>query len=347
MMNILNLTKWEFFKIMKSRMAIVIIALLVAIMGGITYNEFQDKQEYDTFMADETDPRQEMELEFLNNWKDKEAQFIINATTSLNDPYYTEVEKEAIRRRIEIAEYKLETNTERSFIKNMWYFFGDDTFNYVSMLIIIAVTIIGTFNLASEYSEKTITSLLLLPYKRYKILTAKYLATLLYGFISLGLVIILGILSGIIVFGINAGSGLIPLYGANGPYFMSSFTYSILVVLFKTVDIIFITILSFMIAVLLKSTTIATITTILTVTLLSPFVIYAAKYYSILNYTPFINLDFRKFLEFGSVMPSLENDFQNVVVSGINPLIAGLIVLGYSFIFIYATYFVFCKNDVK
>lgn len=347
MMNILKLTKWEFFKIMKTSMAMVILALLVAIMGGITYSEFQGKKEYDAFMADENDPRREFELSFSNNWRDKEEQLIINATSALEDPFYDTIQRETIRRRIEIAEYKLETNTERSFLKNMWYFFGDDSFKWVTMLLVIAVAIVGTFNLAGEYSEKTISPLLLMPYKRYKILTAKYLATLLYGFIALGIVIILGILSGIIIFGFDAGKGVIPLYGTNGPYFMSSLNYSILVVLFKTVDIIFITILSFFIAVLLKSTTVASITTIITVTLLSPFIIFASKYYNILNYTPFTNLDFRKFLEFGSVMPSIENGFENVVVSGISPLIAALIVLAYSFIFLYATYFVFCKKDVK
>lgn len=347
MMDIIKLTKWEFFKIMKTRIAVVILALIVVIMGGITYNEFQDKQEYDSFMADETDPRQEFELDFINNWREKEEQLIINATSSLDDPYYNEVQREQIRRRIEIAEYKLETNTERSFVKNMWYFFGDKGFTYISMLLVIAVAIIGTFNLASEYSEKTITPLLLLPYKRYKILTAKYLATLLYGFLALGLIIILGILSGIFIFGTDVGAGVIPLYGLKGPYFISNFIYSVLVVMFKIVDIIFITALSFFIAVVLKSTTLATITTVFTVTIFSQFIIFAAKYYDFLNYTPFINMDFRKFLEFGSVMPSIDNTFENVVVSGITPLIACIIVIVYIVIFIYATYFVFCKKDVK
>lgn len=265
----------------------------------------------------------------------------------MTDPYYSDIQKEAINRRYEIAKYKLETDTQRQLYKNKWYFFSDNTFKFVSILVVLFIAIVGTFNLSSEYSNKTINPLLLLPYKIYKILISKYLATLIYGLISFALIIILGILSGLIVYGFDATGGVIVLYGSSGPYTLSMFSYSMIVVALQLVNIIFYTILSFLIAVLLKSVSVATIVTVLTLKIISPLNAFAASYYDFLKYLPFVNLDFRKFLEFGSTMPSIEFNFESVVYSGITPLISVILLLIYIVIFISITFYCFCKKDIK
>ncbi|MDU2288732.1 MAG: ABC transporter permease subunit [Clostridium celatum] len=198
-----------------------------------------------------------------------------------------------------------------------------------------------------EYTNKTINPLLLLPYKRYKILISKYLATLIYGLISFALVIVLGILSGLIVYGFGATGGVIVLYGFNKPYTLSMFSYSMIVVILQLINIIFYTILSFLIGVVLKSVSVATIVTVLTLTIIYPLNAFAASYYDFLKYFPFVNLDFRKFLEFGSTMPSIEFNFQSAVYSGVTPLISVILILTYMTIFILITFYYFCKKDIN
>ena len=342
MIDILKLTKGELYKIFKNRISLIMLAILTIIMCILTFNEYNDYSSYKKLQASNSEL-----LKLENNWRDRE-EFLINSLNDyMSNPYYTDIQKEAITRRYEIAKYKLETNTERQLYKNKWYFFSDNTFKFVSIIVVLFVAIVGTFNLSTEYSNKTINPLLLLPYKRYKILIAKYLSTLVYGLISFILVILLGILSGLIVYGFGANGGFIVLYGSNGPYTLSMFSYSMIVVLLQLVNIVFYTILSFLIAVLLKSVSVATIVTILTLVIVSPLNAFAASYYDFLKYLPFVNLDFRKFLEFGSTMPSIEFNFESVVYSGVTPLLAVIILLIFSATFISITFYSFCKKDVR
>ncbi|MDU3721700.1 ABC transporter permease subunit [Clostridium celatum] len=342
MIDILNLTKWEFYKILKNRISLIMLAILTIVMCILTFNEFNDYKRYKNLESTDSSL-----LNLDTNWQEREELLINSIDDYMNDPYYSDIEKEAIYKRYEIAKYKLETNTQRQLYKNKWYFFSDNTFKWVSMLVVLFVSIIGAFNLSTEYTNKTINPLLLLPYKRYKILIAKYLSTLLYGLISFGLVIILGILSGIIVYGFGASGGVVILYGNSGPYTLPMFTYSMIVVALQLINIVFYTILSFLIAVVLKSVAVATIATVLSLTIISPLNAFCADYYDIFKFLPFVNIDFRKFLEFGSTLPAIEFNFESTVYSGITPTIASLILAAYCLIFIFITYYIFCKKDIK
>ena len=156
----------------------------------------------------------------------------------------------------------------------------------------------------------------------------------------------MGLLSGIIIHGFDRISSQTILYGVNGPYVISTALYSVIIVLLKLVELIFSIALAFMIAVLLKSVSFATMTSIITIFLVSPVVLYAGKMSRLINYLPFNHLDFRKFLDYGTVLPQINNDFQSIVIQGFTPVIAALIVGAYIALFMAITYGVFCKRDV-
>ena len=42
MIDILNLTKWEFYKILKNRISLIMLAILTIVMCILTFNEFND-----------------------------------------------------------------------------------------------------------------------------------------------------------------------------------------------------------------------------------------------------------------------------------------------------------------
>ena len=101
-----------------------------------------------------------------------------------------------------------------------------------------------------------------------------------------------------------------------------------------------------MISVLLKSVSFATITSIVTIFVISPVVLYGGKMMDYLNYLPFNHLDFRKFLDFGTILPNVNNDFDSIIIQGFTPTIASLIIMLYISMFMSITYVVFCKRDV-
>ncbi len=343
MRDYMHLAKWEFYKLMKLPLAKILLGILVVIMIGITASEFIAYREDIAYT--ESNPQAPDEM---NNMMIEREKFLLTQAQSYEeDPYYTPIQKEAIRRRIAIAEYKIEHNLVRGIYKDMWYFFSDNMFKWVSLIVTLFAGIVGAFCLAGEYSQRTLTPMLLLPYKRKKILTAKYMATFMYAALSLGIIIVLGILSGMIVYGFKGAGSSVVLYGASGPYAMATGVYSLLVVCFKIVEIIVMVFIAFMIAALSKSSALATIITALTLGILMPLSLFAASYDDIWQYTPFLSWDFRKFLEFGSVMPSVENFFQNNVAANVGPMLAGIIVVAYCTLFGAITFYVFCKKDMK
>lgn len=341
MMDILRLSKCEFAKIMKTGMAKVLLVILSVIMIGITVSEYNQHQ------ADQDPAVQAAEEAFDSRWQERENFLLSESQSYMEDPYYSDIQKEAIRKRLEIAEYKLEHNISRNIYKNTWYFFSDSMFKWVSIIVSLFAALIAAFSVASEYNDRTITQILLLPYKRSKILTAKYMASFMYAAICLGIVIVLGILSGAIVYGFSLSNDSIILSGVNGPYLMSGFTYSITVVLMKLLEIALMIFLAIMIAILSKSTALATILTALTLIIVKPFSLFASAYNDLWQYTPFLNSDLRKYLEFGSVMPGIENGFNNNVIAGMSWQISLAIVIAYCAVFAFIAYGSFCKQDTK
>lgn len=339
MKDVLYLSKLEFSKMFKTKIAKVGIILAFIIMIGVTISEYSDMKrvrEYES--ANGT-------LESWD-WREREEYLISQKESMLSDPYYNEIDRKQIERRVEIAEYRLEHNITKDYEKNMWWFFADNSFNWVFRFIILIVVLVGVFNVSSEYNNKTINMWLVSPYKRWKVLTSKYLAIIGYGAIILGIVLFMGLLSGIIIHGFDRVSSEAILYGVNGPYTISTALYSIVIVLLKLVELIFSISLAFMISVLLKSVSFATITSIVTIFVISPVVLYGGKMMNYLNYLPFNHLDFRKFLDFGTILPNVNNDFDSIIIQGFTPTIAALIIMVYISMFMSITYGVFCKRDV-
>lgn len=332
-MNVLMLTKLELKKMLKTNVAIIGIILTIMIMSVVTFIEYNDTKSSSMTSTS-------------INWREREEFLLSESQNILSDPYYDEVETEQVLKRLEIAKYRLNNNISKDYYKTSWWFFNDSSFNWVVRFIILITVIIGVFNLTMEFDKKTIRFWAVSPYKRNKILTSKYLATFIYSFMLLGIVFIFGLLSGIIIYGLNSGALFNVLYGINGPYIMKISTYSIIVVLLKFIEIIFTVSLVFMIGMLLKSIAFSTIVSIITTFIIAPIVLYAGKVNNLYNYLPFNHLDFRKFLDFGTVLPEVNNDFSSIILQGFTPIIAGTIVFIYILLFTIITYTIFCKNDL-
>lgn len=149
MKDVLYLSKLEFSKMFKTKIARVGIILAFIIMIGLTISEYSDikrVREYES--ANGTSESWD--------WREREEYLISQKESMISDPYYNEIDREQIERRVEIAEYRLEHNITKDYEKNIWWFFADNSFNWVFRFIILIVVLVGVFNVSSEYNNKTI-----------------------------------------------------------------------------------------------------------------------------------------------------------------------------------------------
>lgn len=333
-----TLMKTEWQKCLKLKVTKYCFIALALIMIGMIVVEFEDVQ---TFK--ENSAYQEEVL----SWKEREENLIKYATESLEeDPWYSEFEKDQISRRIEIAKFRLEHNIEKDVYKNVWWFFNDKAFGVISTIVIIMTILIGSANIAGEYSTHTLRQVLLLPYKRWKILFSKFIVMLLVGVTLYGVMFVMGLGSGFLLHGFNGLTSQVVLYFGKTLTTMNMSLYSLSIVLLKLIELAFYA--SFVLLVSVWTKNIAA-TTVMT----SAFAIgsvsvgnFLASYYSAINYLPFMNLDFRRYLDFGTTMPTLEVFSGNVVVEGITPLLSIGIVSTTIVVFIIVSFNIFKRQDM-
>ncbi|MEG0295132.1 MAG: ABC transporter permease [Clostridium sp.] len=337
MKDIILLTKGELTKYFKLKIVLAGIVALIGIMTALSFSEYKDIKLYEEYTI--TNPEE-------RTWQEREEELIEHAMVALEDPWFDEIEREQIIRRIEVAKYNLEYNIPRNVEKNMWWFFNDDTFEWMIRFIIVLTVFAGCINIGDEYSKNTLNQMLILPYKRSKILLSKYIAMLGFGLMLFSILFVLGIISGIVIHGVQGMTSLVVLNYSSQITTMSMTAYSLIIILLKLVELIFFISLTGTIAVLLRSGTVASVVGVLLTTVGVPLSLFFRSYYPIFNYLPLNNLDFRRYLDFGTIMPSVNSEFESIVVQGITPMISAFIVLGSIVVFIFISFKVFEKRDV-
>lgn len=333
-----TLTGIEFSKIRKmgaAKFAIITVLVVMAILIGI---EAVDVAEYNNNAAYRDE---------LFSWQEREENVIKYASISLEeDSFFTELQREQIRRRIAIAEYRLEHNIQKDVYKNVWWFFNDSTFANVIKYVTAITAIIACFHIAGEYNRNTMRQMLLLPYKRYKILLAKLAAISLFGLLLYMIVFVLGLVSGFILHGTNGLGARVVLYYGSSITTMNMSLYSLLVVLLNVVELVFYISIVILLCVLTKNTTISAIVSLLLVLFGAPACFFLATYYPVLYYMPFANLDFRRYLDFGTIMPAIESGFNSVVIENLNPFGSAAIVVVTILTVLAVSFTVFKRQDI-
>lgn len=333
-----SLIQIEWMKIVKSKLTKVCFLALVVIMVGMIITEYQDIQTYN----ENTAYQQE-----IMSWQEREETVIKYATQSLEeDPWYNALQREQISRRIEIAKYRLEYDIPKDIYKNVWWFFNDNAFNMVSSIVVVMTIVIGSMSVAGEYSARTVRQMLLLPYNRYKILGSKLISMLCIGALLYATMFMMGLVSGFLIHGTNGLSSQVVLYFGDQLTTMNMSVYSLLIILFKLIEIGFYAAFVLFLSVCTKNT--AATTVIAAAFALGSEMVgnFLASYYDSINYLPFMNLNFRRYLDFGTTMPSLEAFGGSAVVEGITPLLSASIVIGSIALFITLSFMMFKRQDM-
>lgn len=136
-------------------------------------------------------------------------------------------------------------------------------FSILSLIIIVICVFLGGNLIAAEQSNGTIKLLLIRPYKRWKILTAKILITIIIAIclilVSLGLLFALGLIMG---FSISPHS-VLTVFNANHAFVMSAFGELLLQILFMIISLIIYTVIAAFFSAAFKAKTAAVVLVLL------------------------------------------------------------------------------------
>ncbi|MBT2641345.1 ABC transporter permease subunit [Bacillus sp. ISL-41] len=155
-------------------MIIIVMAMLIA---GIIYMKFS------------ADPNP--------NWRQDtqaEIQMLENQMASASDD-----EKKMIQNQIEQTQQFLDQDINPN-EKTNWHFMNDVVVG-VSSLVTLFVVVVGSANVAAEFSDGTIKQLLIRPHHRWRILLSKYIAVIIYALLLVLTLIVSGYIIGLILFG--------------------------------------------------------------------------------------------------------------------------------------------------
>ena len=271
-----------------------------------------------------------------------------------------EFNKYETNEKIALNKYYIANNTyENSYINNFTFNQKSDTketnaydFMFFAMeLCTVVITVFAVMLVCSlitgETESGTIKLLLVRPYKRSKIVTAKLLATLFFVTVFMLFSSIISFVGGYFLFGLPT-SNVLAVFNATTVFEISPLGLMLLNVLSLLLDVIFFVIIALMIAVLFKNYA-GSISTMLVIVLLTyalNIIFGGTFWYSVL---PGMNLHLFRYLGntfismgSGSILEAL---FVNTIESSMTFVFSILINISYMVIALAIAYSVFQKRD--
>ena len=156
-------------------MVIIVMAVLIA---GIIYMKFS------------ADPNPD--------WR-QDTQAEITMLENQMEAAASDDEKKMIQNQIEQTQQFLDQDINPN-EKTNWHFMNDVVVG-VSSLVTLFVVVVGSANVAAEFSDGTIKQLLIRPHQRWRILLSKYIAVIIYALLLVLTLIVSGFIIGLILFG--------------------------------------------------------------------------------------------------------------------------------------------------
>lgn len=220
---------------------------------------------------------------------------------NLNEPnmsYQDKVSKQKMIEESEIAKYILETKQDvekqaslRGILLNVFYEY--------SIFIIIFIIMIAGGIVSSEFEKGTVKMLLVKPYKRGKILLAKYIVSLLMILFIFVITVVFQVIVGGVVFGFDSLSipAVVYNFNTNSVVTYNMFEYVLIIAVNKLPIYVLLTTLAFALSSIFANTVIAVVLPILG-NVASAVINQLASMYSIrqLAVFPTLNWDFTQFL---------------------------------------------------
>ncbi len=232
--------EWEkIFKQVSTYLMIGFIVMIVIAFGGITkYLDLKAEQR-------------------AENWKEellaenKSLQQAIEETKVVTPSY-----KEFTQRQIALNEYRVEHDLPPTSQSTVWTFINDSTslINFAGLFVIV----IAAGIVAHEFSWGTIKVLLVKPFKRWKILLAKYVTVNLFLLFILMLLFVSTAIIGAILFGTGESAQNVHLAYVNGAVEEQSLLFHLIkVYVLNSLSIFLLAAMAFMISAVFRNSGLA------------------------------------------------------------------------------------------
>ncbi|MBM7584793.1 ABC-2 type transport system permease protein [Bacillus pakistanensis] len=314
-----NLIKNEWMKIFKRVGTYVMIGLILIIVAGSGAFTKYAESVSDNEPAGQQDWKKELQ-----------TQIEMDKQTLKEVP---EINKSMYERSIAVNEYRIENNLPPNAEgENVWSFveFNSNFVTFAGLFtIIVAASIV-----ASEFTWGTIKLLLIRPISRTKILLSKYLTVLLFGITLLVILFGFSTLLGFILFG--GGENVPHLVYVDGQVEEKNLvTYLINTYLLKSIDIIMMATMAFMISAVFRSSSLAIGISLFLLFMGGTATGFIAMKYDWAKYSLFANTDLTQYT--GSMDP---------LIDGMTMGFSITMLLIYFIIFILLAFVIFNKRDV-
>ncbi len=219
----------------------------------------------------------------------------------------------------------------------------------VSIVIITFTVVLGAGMIAKEHSQGTIKLLAISPYKRWKIIFAKTLATLFFGFVFVLLSAIVTLITGIIIYGISFPTMLV-VFNASTVFVAPIWAVFLIYLATLMLKIWIYALLAIAISTIFNSY-LASVCIAVGIYVTNIIVTFVSRGATWLRYNVFANIDLFKY--FGGSFSSSYNSLQNLtnlfsspVFPGVNFNISLVIVASIIVILNVAMLTVFNKKDI-
>ena len=189
----LNLIKNEWMKLWSKKSTWIMIALLVVVLFASSAI---------TNWVNST-----MNENIDESWQDIQTAQLMNFQAMLSEPDLGEAQQAYYEREIAISQYRLDNEVPPFEYSSMQQQVLDSHL-MLSLVTLFTVIVAGGI-MASEFSQGTIKMLLTRPVKRWKILTSKYITTMLFAVLLSVITVAATALAGLLFFGIGEGTFLV------------------------------------------------------------------------------------------------------------------------------------------
>ncbi len=312
----LNLIRNEWMKLWHKKatwiMVVMLLLILLGIGGIMKWVESTNEQP-------ENQP----------SWEEDAAQNQAILKEELANPNIDDATKKQLEKDLAIYEYRLEKDLEPMDPSGREQSILDS--NFMVSLVILFSVIAAASIVASEFSQGTIKMLLSRPVKRWKILTSKYLTTLLYAFVLTIISFVASLIAGYLFY--DSSGGAILDY-RNGSVVEVSYWGRVLVLYaLQFVGVIVYTTFAFMIGSVFRSSSLAIGLSIFLL-FVGPNIVFFLSKYEFVKYIFFTHTDLTGYVT------------GNVFVQGMTWPLSIAVLTVYILLFLAISYLSFTKRDV-
>ncbi|WP_243840695.1 ABC transporter permease [Paenisporosarcina antarctica] len=263
------------------------------------------------------------------SWEENQAENQAFLTAQLADPNIDDASKKQLEKELAISEYRLDKNLEPMDPNGREQSVYDS--HVMLSLVILFSVIVAASIVASEFSQGTIKMLLSRPVKRWKILTSKYLTTLLFAFVLTIIAFVSTMIASYLFY--DSGNGVILEYRNGSVEEVSYWGRVFLLYVLQFVGVIVYTTFAFMIGSVFRSSSLAIGLSIFLL-FAGPNIVFFLSKYEVAKYILFTHTDLTGYINGQMFVPGMTWPLSLVVLTV------------YMVIFIGVSFWSFTKRDV-